>query len=63
MFLRTTQIFISKQRKKSLLGTGDFEGHEIVLLKPQTFMELSGEAVLYIASFHRVPVEKNYCDP
>ncbi len=53
-----TNIHIKTKKKKSLLGTGDFEGHEIVLLKPQTFMELSGEAVLYIASFHRVPVEK-----
>lgn len=53
-----TNIHIKTKKKKSLLGTGDFEGHDIVLLKPQTFMELSGEAVLYIASFHRVPVER-----
>jgi len=52
-----TNIQIKTKKKKSLLGTGDFEGHDIVLLKPQTFMDLSGEAVLYIASFLRVPVE------
>lgn len=49
-------IQIKTKKKKSLLGSGDFEGHPIVLLKPQTFMDLSGEAVLYIASFLRVPV-------
>lgn len=53
-----TNIQIRTKKKKSLLGTGDFEGHEIVLLKPQTFMDLSGEAVLYIASFLRVPVPR-----
>ena len=52
-----TNIQIKTKKKKSLLGMGDFEGHEIVLLKPQTFMDLSGEAVLYIASFLRVPVD------
>lgn len=49
-------IQIKTKKKKSLLGQGEFESHRIVLLKPQTFMELSGEAVLYIASFLRVPV-------
>ncbi len=52
-----TSIQIKTKKKKSLLGQGDFEGHKIVLLKPQTFMNLSGEAVLYIASFLRVRVE------
>jgi len=51
-----TGIHIKTKKKKSLLGQGDFEGFDIVLLKPQTFMDLSGEAVLYIASFLRVPV-------
>ncbi len=52
-----TNIQIKTKKKKSLLGTGEFENHEIVLLKPQTFMDLSGEAVLYIASFLRIPVK------
>jgi len=53
-----TNIQIKTKKKKSLLGTGEFERHEIVLLKPQTFMDLSGEAVLYIASFLRIPVNR-----
>ncbi len=53
-----TNIQIKTKKKKSLLGQGMFEEHEIVLLKPQTFIYLSGEAVLYIASFLKVPVNK-----
>ena len=37
-----------------MIGRGDFEGEEVVLLKPQTFSNLSGEAALYIASFLRI---------
>ncbi len=50
-------IPIKTKKKKSLLGVGDFEGHEVVLLKPQTFYNLSGEAVLYIASFMKIPLK------
>ncbi len=57
VFANNTNIKIKAKKKKSLLGMGDFEGHEIVLLKPQTFIDLSGEAVLYIASFLRIPVK------
>lgn len=47
-------VDIRTKKKKSLIGNGFFEGKEIILLKPQTFSELSGEAVLYIASFLRI---------
>ncbi|MBE7436848.1 MAG: aminoacyl-tRNA hydrolase [Spirochaetales bacterium] len=47
-------IDIRTKKKKSMIGRGDFEGEPIVLLKPQTFANLSGEAALYIASFLRI---------
>ena len=50
-------IKIKTKKKKSLLGRGIFEQNEVILLKPQTFIDLSGEAVLYIASFLRVPIQ------
>lgn len=49
-----TNIEIKTKKKKSMIGRGDFEGEEVVLLKPQTFSNLSGEAALYIASFLRI---------
>ena len=54
-------IVIKTKKKKALLGQGHFDhpdlGHEIILLKPQTFSYLCGEAALYIASFMKVPPE------
>jgi len=47
-------VDIRTKKKKSMIGRGDFEGEEVVLLKPQTFSNLSGEAALYIASFLRI---------
>lgn len=36
-------------------------GQEVVLLKPQTFVNLIGESVLYIASFLRINVKDIIC--
>ena len=53
-----TNIDIKTKKKKSMIGRGDFEGEDVVLLKPQTFSNLSGEAALYIASFLRIKPEE-----
>ncbi|MFN3603360.1 MAG: aminoacyl-tRNA hydrolase [Leptonema sp. (in: bacteria)] len=48
-------IDIKTKKKKSLIGRGLINNEEeIVLLKPQTYSNLVGEAALYIASFLRV---------
>ncbi len=47
-------IEIKTKKKKSLIGQGLFEGKEVILLKPQTFADICGEAALYIASFLRI---------
>lgn len=47
-------IDIRTKKKKSLIGRGTMDEEEIVLLKPQTYSNLVGEAALYIASFLRV---------
>ncbi|MCB1159371.1 MAG: aminoacyl-tRNA hydrolase [Leptospiraceae bacterium] len=49
-------VEIKTKKKKSMIGRGFFEGDEVVLLKPQTFSNLSGESVLYIASFLKIKV-------
>lgn len=39
-----------------LSGTGVLWGRQVVLLKPQTFMNLSGHSVVKAARFFRIPV-------
>ncbi len=48
---------ISTKKKKGYIGKFNLNGIPVVFLKPQTFMNLSGESVLYMASFLRVPPE------
>lgn len=39
---------------------GDLFGKEVILLKPQTFMNLSGQSVSAAAKFYKIPPEKIY---
>ncbi len=54
-------IDVRVKKKKSIIGRGEFMGQEVVLLKPQTFVNLIGESVLYIASFLRINVKDIIC--
>lgn len=44
-------------KKKSLYARGKKDDIQYILLKPQTFMNLSGESALYIAKFFNVLIE------
>lgn len=50
-------IKVSKNKFKGLLGTGEIEGEKVVLLKPQTFMNLSGESVIEVMNFYKLKPE------
>ena len=54
-------IEVKIKKKKSLIGRGKISKTEVVLLKPQTFVNLIGESVLYIASFLRINVNDIIC--
>ena len=45
-------------RNKALLARGSMAGYRVALVKPQTFMNLSGEAVGPVARFFKVPPER-----
>ncbi len=50
----TAGIAVTRSKFKGLYGTGDFDGQSLVLLEPQTFMNLSGQAVSQARSFFDV---------
>ena len=45
-------------RFKSLVLQTEVEGHKVLLMKPQTYMNASGEAVREAADFYKIPPEK-----
>lgn len=50
-------ININKNKFNGLIGEGALDGEKIFLVKPQTFMNLSGNCVQEIAKFYKVQVE------
>ena len=47
-------IEVNKSKFKGLVGNGIIEGEKVILLKPQTFMNLSGESVLEAINFYKI---------
>ena len=53
-------IEINKKKFNSLYGEGKIENEKVILLKPQTYMNLSGEAIIQVVNFYKIPLE-NIC--
>ena len=51
-------ISVSKTKFQGLWGQGEVDGHKVVLLKPLTYMNLSGDAIAQAANFYKVPPER-----
>ena len=49
---------VSQSKYKALVGEAMVGGARVLLMKPQTYMNLSGEAVVQAASFYKIPPEK-----
>ena len=49
---------VSRLRFHALTGEGMLGGRRVLFMKPQTFMNLSGEAVAEAASFYKIPPEQ-----
>ena len=50
-------IGVSKKKCQALIGEGSINGEKIILAKPQTYMNLSGESVRELMSFYKIDVE------
>ena len=51
-------VSINKMRFKALTQTADIGGKKVLLMKPQTYMNLSGDAIVQAANFYKVPPER-----
>ncbi len=52
------EIEVTKNKFKGLYGTGMIEGEKVILLKPQTFMNLSGESIKEILQFYKMQTDQ-----
>lgn len=50
-------ISISENKHKALCGKGVIEGIKVVLAKPQTYMNLSGESVAELVNYYKLDPE------
>ena len=50
-------IEINKKDYKGLYGTGLIEGKKVMLLKPQTYMNLSGESVKECIDYYKIDLD------
>ena len=50
----TYSIDVLEKKHKALIGKGIIEGEKVILAKPQTFMNLSGESVRALADYYKI---------
>ena len=50
-------VSVNKLRFKSLTGTCPVGGETVMVMKPQTYMNLSGEAVIQAVRFYKIPAD------
>ena len=49
------EIPVTKAKFQGLWGQGEVGGHKVCLLKPLTYMNLSGDSIAPLASFFKIP--------
>lgn len=55
---RKNNISLDGKKHKALYGKGIIEGYKVILAKPQTYMNLSGESIRAMADFYKVEEEQ-----
>lgn len=50
------KVDLSKKKFKALVGEGNLCNQKVVLIKPQTYMNLSGESVYNAISWYKIPL-------
>jgi len=50
-------IKVNRLKHKALIGDGVIDDERVLLVKPQTFMNLSGESIREIAEWYKLPMD------
>ena len=50
-------ISVTKKRFNGIYGVGNIEGEKVILLKPQTYMNNSGEAITQFINYYKINLE------
>lgn len=50
-------IKMKRVKSKAIIGTGKFENKSIILAKPQTYMNASGESISPLLRYFKVPIQ------
>ena len=50
-------VRVNKPKFKGEVGVCDYKGKRLILVKPQTYMNLSGEAVREAVQFYKIPAD------
>ena len=50
-------IKLNKIKHKAVFGEANLGGEKVIIAKPQTYMNLSGESIRDIVNFYKIPVE------
>lgn len=51
-------IDVSKSKHHALCGSGNIGEHKVMLIKPQTFMNLSGNSVREVLNFYKIGADR-----
>lgn len=51
-------ISVMECKHRALIGKGMIDGQKVILAKPQTYMNLSGEAVRELVNYYKIDAEK-----
>ncbi len=53
------KIYDFKEKFSGLVGEGNYKGEKVILLKPQTYMNLSGNSIIQVVNFYKLDVEED----
>ncbi len=55
---KANNIKVSKLKCRAIIGEGNICDTNVILAKPQTYMNLSGESIRELASYYKIPPER-----